>query len=132
MAGLTEDDLEEAEFRSMKPFKQQRYLKMIHQLDDCFRDIQSKLKNNRVFLDIDDNYEPYKEQLDDYIEHWNYKITSWESRHSDQKTLVLSLKKELEKHTNNFNENYNALAENETTITQKIEDKGENNNLLEF
>ena len=116
MAINVEDDFEEMEFRSMKTFEQQRYMKMIEELDNCFRDIENKLKNDRIFLDADYEYDPYKEQFDDFMEHWNYKISSWEIRHPDKKTLVMRLKRELERHSKNFKEDSNALADkNETT-----------------
>ena len=51
MAGHMEDDLEEKEFKSLKSFEQQRFLKKIQEMDKRFKDWQTNLKN-RAFLDI--------------------------------------------------------------------------------
>ena len=80
MALHREDKLEEREFNSLIPFDQQRYIKMMQDLNKCFKDIEKKYNNDRAFLDMDKEIEPYKEEFDSYMDHWKHKIMSWETR----------------------------------------------------
>ena len=48
MGDHSEDKNEEREFRSLKPYDQQRYLNKIQEMDKCFRDMQSYLKKQSI------------------------------------------------------------------------------------
>ena len=113
MAGFTEDDLEETEFRSLKPFEQQRYVKKIQELDKCLQDIETclrnKCKNNSTIIEIEE-LELNKEQFDDQLVNWSFKISSWVTRHPEKKGLSARLKAELELHSNKYYEIYNSLV----------------------
>ena len=80
-------------------------------LNMCFKDIESKYNHDRAFLDMDKDLEPYKEEFDSYMEHWKHKVVSWEMRNPDKTKLSSRLREELEVHSNNYKENYNAVTE---------------------
>ena len=117
MAGHMEDDLEEKEFKSLKSFEQQRFLKKIQEMDKRFKDLQTNLKN-RAFLDIQE-MEDYKQFFNDEIDYWTYEISSWESKYSDKKKLSARIHKELMQNSKQYREMYASLLEN-------FEDKDQN------
>ena len=117
MAGHMEDDLEEKEFKSLKSFEQQRFLKKIQEMDKRFKDLHTNLKK-RAFLDIQE-MEDYKQFFNDEIDYWTYEISSWESKYSDKKKLSARIHKELMQNSKQYREMYASLLEN-------FEDKDQN------
>ena len=110
MAEHREDDLEEQEYRSLTSFEQQRYIKMMQELDKSFKDIEKKLNSDRAFLDLNNEFEPYKEEFESHMEFWKFKIMSWETRHSNKKKLASRLKDELEDHSNKYKESWTTMT----------------------
>ena len=76
MAQLKEDVEEEQEFRSLSSFYQQRYMKIIQDMEDQFKEIRSELKQKckeKEFQDIQ-ALDHYKERFEDQIDYWNSKL----------------------------------------------------------
>ena len=63
-----EDDLEEQEYWSLTSFEQQRCIKMMQELDKSFKDIEKKLNSDRAFLDLNNEFDPYKEEFESHME----------------------------------------------------------------
>ena len=95
MAQLKEDVEEEQEFRSLSSFYQQRYMKIIQDMEDQFKEIRSELKQKckeKEFQDIQ-ALDPYKERFEDQIDYWNSKLVIWESKHNEKKRLSRRLQR---------------------------------------
>ena len=87
MDTLKEDILEEEEFQSLSPFYQQRYMKIIQDIDDQFKEILCQLKQKckeKEFKDIQDLLH-HKEQFEFQVDYWKSKLLTWELKHEGKR-----------------------------------------------
>ena len=114
MYNLKEDILEEEEFQSLTPYEQQRYNKKVQEINKCFQDILTDFKkkwdNEKYIIDIQ-ALEDHKEQFDDHLSNWRYKISIWKERKSQQKKLSARLEQEVENYLNKYMMLYSSILE---------------------
>ena len=104
MDTLKENAIEEEEFESLTPFEQQRFTSKLQYMEECFREVNNKLKENYNDAEFFDALvlEFSREEFDDQISRWTHFISTWENRNSEQKYLGKRLHKEIDDNSNKF------------------------------